>query len=115
MARTSSGGIASDTEFALETKRNFRRSLRMRAGFAPLSFLSSEMAFGAARDSVSYKLRPNQFRDNVRIDWSISTTLTYMTGGSVTLNYEEDRADVDQDEPRAIRPTRRRVKRNPAA
>lgn len=98
VARTASGGRASDTDFALETKRNFSRSLRARGILSPFRGLSADLSVAVRRDSVSYKLRPNQFKDDNRFDWSIGASYQYMTGGSVRVTYEAQRNDIDQDE-----------------
>ena len=99
VTRTASGGVANDTEFALETRRNHSRSINMRGSLVPWSPLSTQLTFAARRDSVSYRLRPNQFRDDLRVDWSIATTWTYMTGSTLRVAYDAERSETDQNEP----------------
>ncbi|MFQ5600533.1 MAG: hypothetical protein ACE5G2_08265, partial [Candidatus Krumholzibacteriia bacterium] len=71
VSRTSAGGRANETDFALETRRNVSRSFRVSGRFEPLKALSTNFSVTIARDSVSYEVRPNQFRDTKRTDWTL--------------------------------------------
>jgi hypothetical protein len=98
VARTSSGSISNTTQFALETRRNFSRQLRINGQIAPISRLTGNFAVTVARDSVSYAIRPNQFQDRQRLEWSLGGSFRYRSGGSISLNYETSRGDFNRDE-----------------
>jgi hypothetical protein len=99
VARTSGGSVTSTTDFALETKRTFSRALRLNGRVEPARMLSASFNVEAARDSVSYNLRKNQFQDTKRLAWKLDSTLRYASGGSVRVNLEGSNGDFDQDEP----------------
>ena len=96
---TSSGGAGSATDFTLETETRFTRQLQMRGSVKPWSRLGFDLSLQAARDSTSYAVKPNSFNDTKRLRFTLATNLTYMTDGTIAINFETGAADINRDEP----------------
>ena len=86
--------------YALETRRNFSRSLQVAAGIQPLKRLTLNFNVLASRDSVSYALRPNLFSDAQKLNLTGNGRLNYGKNNALVVNFESMQSDVDQDEPR---------------
>jgi hypothetical protein len=97
-ARTSSGGTGGGGTFVLETEQRYRRSLQMRSTFVPISRMNIDASFEVSRDSVGYEIRQNAYNDTRTQRWSLRGSLQYHTNGTLNVNYDYSKSNVNRDE-----------------
>lgn len=102
--RTNIGGQTGEIgNFALETKSTFSQSVNLNATIRSLPKVETKVTLTVSRDSTSYALRLNQFSDSRRRNLRLENRLTYHPKGTLSVNYETNRNDINQDDPRNIR------------
>ncbi len=109
VTRTATGATRSTTSFELETKTNYSRSFRVSGKLTPFRALNMDFGAEVGRDSTSYAIRANQFRDTRRKSWNLGGSLKYTDKGTLNVKYESRSSDNDQDEPENPRNPQTRV------